>query len=184
MNKIWENIQQDVEKENWYVNNLQDLYNKNLDTILIRQSVIHKNIKRNGDVVVGFYNADESNPKTLKLEIGGREIPELHLQPKTFSYIFENTHVYPILTIAFSELHVQTDCYNNLHVVYAFIRDSHLRRELAQRGCIIRLRSGKIMTMHGIFEYQKCPHSRQDRLIEIPAMTANSPMQVVAAVGL
>lgn len=180
MDRIWKSIKQDVENRKWDTNGLQDLYTKQLDVILKKEPVkknVYKEystISRNGDIVVGFYNEEYSNAKTLHLSIDGQTLPKLEINPGKFVYIFENTHVYPIISVVYSELNVTTQNYDGLYVVYALIKANDLRYELAHSKCVGRLRNGKIVAMRGIFGYDeyidKIFQDEDYKVIELPDM--------------
>jgi hypothetical protein len=176
MESIWKTIQQDVENKNWDTNGLQELFDKQLDVILTRELItfdsnrLYSTIKRNGDMVVGFYlDENMQTSRLLQLTIGGESLPNLEIQPGKFVYIFENTHVYPIISVVYSELHVTTDTCDGLYVVYGMIRESDLRRKMATNKQIIKLTSGKLACFRGCFGYlnlEKFP----DESNELPNM--------------
>lgn len=177
MDHIWKTIKQDVQNKDWNTNGLQELFDKQLDVILIKYPVtldsnkIYSTIQRNGDIVVGFY-LDENAviSKLLQLEIGGQPFPDLEVQPGKFVYTFENTHTYPIISVAYSELHITTNDYDGLYVIYALIKDSHLRREIATNNYILNLKSGKIALIQGMCGYVK---NYPDEYNEIPDMSTS-----------
>lgn len=182
MEDIWKTIKRDVQTRNWDTNGLQELFDKQLDVILTKHLItfdsnrLYSTIHRNGDMVVGFYLDDTVRklpkllPKLLQLTIGGQPLPELEVQPGKFVYIFENTHIYPIISVVYSELHIATnDCDGDgLYVVYALIRDQGLRREIAAKEQIMKLRSGKIALFRGNFGYIK---NYPEAYNEIPDMS-------------
>jgi hypothetical protein len=173
MDHIWKTIKQDVQNKHWDTNGLQELFDKNLDVILTKHSITCNTIPRNGDIVVGFYLDHTSQAsKLLQLEIGGEPLSTLNIKPGEFVYTFENTHVYPIIAVSFSELRIGTDDnndFNGLYVIYALIRDQHLRRDIAMNKQVLRLTSGKLASFRGCFGYlslDKYP----DSCNEIPNM--------------
>jgi hypothetical protein len=178
MEHIWRTIKQDVQNKHWDTNGLQELFNKQLDVILTSDPItfdsnrLYSTIRRNGDIVVGFYLDDTARiSKSLELTIGGQPLPDLEVQPGKFAYIFENTHVYPIISVAYSELHITTDdCseLDGLYVIYALIKDQYLRREIATTAQVIKLGSGKIACFRGNFGYL---HHYPDVYNEIPNMS-------------
>lgn len=177
MDQIWKTIKQDVQNKKWDTNGLQELFDNKLDVILTRELITfdqnrtYSTIKRNGDIVVGFYLDNAAlAPKLLQLTIGGEPLPDLEVHPGKFVYIFENTHVYPIISVVYSDLHVTTENYDGLYVVYALIREQNLRREMATHKQILKLRSGKLACFRGCFGYlnlDKYP----DESNEIPDMS-------------
>jgi hypothetical protein len=180
MEHIWYCIKQAVENKNWDTGGLQELFDKSLDTILFKEPVKqnkdqdYSTISRNADIIVGFFNADTSNTKTLHMTIGDQTLPDLEIKPGEFAYIFENTHVFPVITVAFHQLQITTQSYDNLYAIYALISDNDLRRDLSQNKSIARLRSGKVMSMRGIFGYNEfnpdvCKYSHS-KTIELPDM--------------
>jgi hypothetical protein len=180
MKSIWKTIQRDVQNKHWDTGGLKELFDKKLDVILTRESLSYDRnrdyctIKRNGDIVVGFYLDDSiQTPMTLQMTIGGVSLSELEIKPGEFVYVFENTHVYPLLSVAYSELHLTTptnDC-NGLYVIYALINESHIRREIAMTPQILNLSSGKVACFRGCFGYLKIDDC-DDAPNELPNMTS------------
>lgn len=158
MDSIWKQIKQDVDNQQWDTKGLEELYDKELDVILVKEPIgIDPNrsyctIQRNGDIVVGFYlDKSASSHRLIQSTIGGIPLEDLEIQPGEFVYIFENTHVYPIISVCYSELHVTSTNYNGLYVIYALIRDSNLRRTLACKTQVSRLSFGKMAIFRGGF---------------------------------
>jgi len=177
MNHVWETIKQNVKNKDWNTNGLQELFDKQLNVILIKYPVtfdfnkIYSTIQHNGDIVVGFYLDDDAvTSKLLQLEIGGEPLPDIEVQPGKFVYIFENTHTYPIISVAYSDLHITTKDCKGLYVIYALIKDSHLRHEIATNNYILNLKSGKIALIRGMCVYLK---NYPDEYNEIPDMSTS-----------
>jgi hypothetical protein len=175
MDQIWKTIKRDVQNKYWDTNGLQELFDKQLNVILIKYPLtfdsnkIYSTIQRNGDIVVGFYLDENAvTSKLLQLEIAGQPLPDLEVQPGKFVYTFENTHTYPIISVSYSELHITTSDCDGLYVVYALINDSHLRREIATNNLILNLKSGKIALIRGMCGYVK---NYPDEYNEIPDMS-------------
>jgi hypothetical protein len=187
MEKLWKSIKKDVQNRKWDTNGLQEMIDKQLDVILVKELINFdadkKNIStisKNGDIVVGFY-LDENNCndcKLLQLDIGGDLLPNLVIEPGEFVYVFENTHIYPIIASSYSKLHVITPSCNGLYVIYALINDSEVRRSLATSTNVLRFVSGKNAIIRGFFGYIKenlNDHlkkytDRNNKYIDIPNM--------------
>jgi hypothetical protein len=177
MENIWKTIKRDVHNKNWDTNGLQELFDKQLDVILTKDLIsfdsdrLYCTIPRNGDIVVGFYLDNTIlTPKLLQLTIGGVSLSDIEVHPGKFVYIFENTHIYPIISVVYSELHLQTEECDGLYVIYALIRDRDLRREMATKKQILKLNSGKIVAFRGSFGYLNLDNY-PDESNEIPDMS-------------
>jgi hypothetical protein len=177
MENIWKTIKRDVENKHWDTGGLQELFDKQLDVILTRDLITFDSnlssttIQRNGDMVVGFYLDDSAKTsRRIQLTLGGISLPDLEVEPGNFVYTFENTHIYPLISVVYSELKITTENYDGLYVVYALIRESYLRREMATHKQIIKLTSGKLACFRGCFGYLKLEDYPEES-IELPDMT-------------
>ena len=98
----------------------------------------------------GFYLEPHATKSlTLSLTIGGVDIREtLDIHPGEFVYFFKTT-VYPIIAITCSETHLNTECYEDLSVIYALINDTNNRKKIAQSTNIIN----NNIIVRGTFNY-------------------------------
>lgn len=174
MEQIWKRIQHDVEKKNWNRDSsegLHELFDKGLDVILSKYPVKGKTIERNGDIVVGFYLEEGAAKErmALALSIGGVDLPSLDIAPGEFVYALEGTHVYPMIAVAYSEMHIHAEDMDGLYVIYGVIGESSVRRELATNGNVLRFASGTIANVRGgCFGYVRACESEGAN--EIPPM--------------
>lgn len=195
MDRLWKKIKEDVSSKNWDTNGLRDLVsNPQLDVVLVKHGLFQDSlipgnfhggfgcaISRTGDILVGFYldaNAEQQNLK-LQLTIGGTSIPDLLINKGEFAYIFENTHILPMVALQYSVPRVTTSDFNGLYAIYALIRDTNVRRKLGSSTNILRFSPEKNALVRGHFGYVdanvdnflRCHTDWNDSYVEIPNMT-------------
>jgi hypothetical protein len=100
-------------------------------------------ITRDGDILVGFYlDSTNSTPISYHITIGGCQVcDEMIIHPGEFQYCLENTHVFPMIALQYSELKIHTtdDCLN-MKPVFAFL-NTEPRRHLARCTNVFHLNS-------------------------------------------
>ena len=137
---IWSSIKDRVEKKQWYKTvgeSLMELCTQNTSVALHIENHLqvkeHTSVPRNGDIIVGFY-LDSSNTTSVSysISIGGYMACETTtIHPGEFRYCFENTHVFPLIGLQYSELKtITTDDCRNFKLVYACLGDIESRRHL------------------------------------------------------
>lgn len=140
-NTIWKSIKDRVEKKDWYETvgeSLVELCTQNTSVALHIENHLqvkeHTTVARSGDIIVGFYlDSSNTTPVSFSISIGGYlACDTTTIHPGEFRYCFENTHVFPLIGLCYSEFKITTtdDC-KNLKVVYACIGDIKSRRHLA-----------------------------------------------------
>lgn len=177
MDEIWKAIKEDVQKRQWDTNGLEDLINQPKDVILFKHQMEFdpnhttvSTIGRLGDIVIGIYlDETASAPLSLKLVIGGVDLPDLEVAPGEFVYMLENTHPFPIIAIQYSETRVSTSSCQGLHVVYALMKNNELRRELGASTNILEFTSGKTAILRGYFSYLAPPINLVEHLEAYPS---------------
>ena len=123
LNAIFRQIQCDVLTENWNTGGIEEMVKKKLQCILAADKCDMLGdanvVPRNGDLVVGFY-LDKAAPskQLINVTIGGRPHPDLVLKPGEFVYALNNTHIYPIIAVHYSEMRINTSLYDYLHVIH------------------------------------------------------------------
>lgn len=151
MNKILEIIHEKIKQKDW---------NNEFSDILSQDVIMYKEkakdiVERNGDIVAGFYLESSSSQQIqIDLNLGGVDIPSLILNPGEFKYFFDNKYIYPIIAIQYSLTHVITSCYDNLYIIYVSVKDSDIRRLLAQSTHVYNL-NNKNALIRGDFGFIK-----------------------------
>jgi len=178
MNHVYTTLRERVKHKDWNrsgEDGLKELFENKLDVVLINEPLLitptvkpYCPIQRNGDMVVGFYlDANAIAPTSLQLTIGGIPLQNLDIHPGEFAYTFEDTHVFPLISIVYSELHIVANDYSGLYVIYALLKDD-LRRKLACEKHVLKLNSGKIAVCRGGFGY--CKDVPLDIFNDVPNM--------------
>lgn len=193
MDKIWQEIKTNVMKSNWYSG--EDAFGE-----CLRSLKAHPNTKSgllktpleplrehtyiapmDGDIIVGLYLQDDVQEVIdVNVVIGGVDVCMLHLVPGKLTYLLENTHCLPLISICYSEVHIQSQRKNlqqHVSVIYALIGDIKLRQTLASSTSILHLKE-KDAIVRGSFGFiddldgylQKYP-DRNNSYVTCPDMT-------------
>ena len=98
-------------------------------------------ISHAGDLFVGLYN-DSDHDLTVTVDVGGRTASTYVLRSMRFAYAMDDASVVPLLNLRYHEVIVRHDAEvrptSCVKVLYATLRSSALRRQLAMRGAYAR----------------------------------------------
>lgn len=180
MDQVWQIIKRDVVNHNWKniykLADIGEFFKTQFDVFLAKYPInIVSNsdsfFGRHGDIFVGFYLDDTCTlPISLQLTLGGVPLPDLDIKPGEVVYVFENTHVFPMISVTYNELRATTSCYDGLYAIYAFIGDHKLRTAFPTNTNILQFESGKTAVIYDNFHYVDVLPDKTDAQIDIPNM--------------
>lgn len=112
---------------------------------LVITSPYYYNVSRNGDILVGFYLEPNYEKKELTMTFGGRNIDNLILYPGKCTYFLNNKHMFPLISVYYSEIHVNTTCndFSGISCLFALLQ-TEPRRALANSTVLFKGTNGII----------------------------------------
>ena len=133
------------------------------------------NVSRNGDILVGFYLEPNYNKKELTMTFGGRSIDNLVLHPGQCTYFLNNKHMFPIISVYYSEIHVNTTCndFSGISCIFALLQ-TEPRRALANSTVLFKGTNGIIKGSWFAYRNSKDDIKKyvdKDVIIEFPDMS-------------
>jgi hypothetical protein len=155
---------------------LIDINDNNNNLIAIRP---YYHVPRNGDILVGFYLEEGNDPVEIKITCGGTKMKNLMLYPGECSYFLNKKHMFPIISIQYSEIHINTVGENPLNFtgvscIFALLQ-TDFRRLLATSPIIFEGTNQLVVHNHYIKEIigeeRDYQIGRPDSIIEFPDMS-------------
>jgi len=182
-----QNIENKVQEKNF--GEIQDLNHeevvvtKNCISTLLQHETYYT-VPRHGDILVGFYLEEAETQIEMQITIGGKRLNNITLSPGNCTYFLNGTHMFPIISLCYSEIHIiverngiESTDFKGISCIYALLQ-SDARRSLAN-SCVVfddargLLSNGNYYEFENIIERYK--YTQNKDVIGLPSMVLNKP---------